>query len=90
MHYFLGFQLPITTIKAFHIPIKTAIPIDTLNKIVALPFPIAQHMINNYNKSSTSYDKYNERNQLNHRKLNAHGGRFGEYSIFWTSFLYDL
>jgi hypothetical protein len=41
-------------IKAFNIPIITAIPIDTLNKIVVLPFPIIHYMINNYNKSSNN------------------------------------
>jgi hypothetical protein len=47
-------------IKAFNIPIITAIPIDTLNKIVALPFPILQYMMDSYNKLNTiSLDKYN-------------------------------
>jgi len=47
-------------IKAFNIPTITAIPIDTLNKIVALPFPIIQYMMNSYNKLNIiSFDKYN-------------------------------
>ena len=52
-------------IKAFNIPIITAIPIDTLNKIVALPFPITHYMINNYNKSNTiSLDRYYKRRRI--------------------------
>ena len=62
-------------IKAFNIPIITAIPIDTLNKIFALLFPITQYMINSYNKSSTiSLDKYNGRRQLKCQELKNHGG----------------
>jgi hypothetical protein len=65
-------------IKAFNIPIITAIPIDTLNKIVALPFPITQYMINNYNKSSTiSLDKYNRRTQLKPLDLKSPVGDSG-------------
>jgi hypothetical protein len=69
-------------IKAFNIPIMTAIPIDTLNKIVALPFPIMQYMINNYNKSSTmSFDKYNRRKQLKPLDLKNLGGDSDNCSV---------
>ncbi len=69
-------------IKAFNIPIMTAIPIDTLNKIVALPFPITQYMINNYNKSSTiSLDKYKRRKQLKSLDLKSLGGDSDNCSV---------
>jgi len=69
-------------IKAFNIPIITAIPIDTLNKIVALPFPITHYMVNNYNKSSTiSLNKYNRRKRLKPRELKSHGGKYGNYYV---------
>jgi hypothetical protein len=60
-------------------PIITAIPIDTLNKIVALPFPITHYIINNYIKSSTiSFDKYNRKKQLKRQERRSPSGDFGK------------
>src|SRR5674476_1120038 len=64
-------------LKSISFGVSSFMSIDTLNKIVALPFPITQYMVNNYNKSSTiSLDTYNRRKQLKRRELRSHGGGF--------------